>query len=123
MFSASHSGLEQFCQVFADRWKNGPLEEAREILNHEITCDLVISNLGTFVNDAKKVLDGPIDIKEIYCTDSLNSKPRVVPAIYYHMLFWRGEIMAQYGCNMETFGRKYVERYKELYLNVINSLV
>ena len=119
LFSLSHSSqLEQFNRVFAD---TDSLEDVCNILSKEVMCDLGVSNLGTYVNDHVKVFPGPLTIVELYCTDPLNSNPSISPAIVLHKFFWKGEIMIEFGANKSSIGSVYVERYKELYLDIINK--
>ncbi len=119
LFSVSHSSqIQEFNKVFANANSN---EEVCNILSKDVGCHIAVSNLGTFVNDNVKVVEGPLQIKEIYCTDPLNSKPNITLAVLFHQLFWRGEIMIELGANKATIGSAYVDRYKKLYLDVINN--
>jgi hypothetical protein len=119
LFSVSHSGqLDAFNQVFAEAES---LNDVCNILTNEVLCDVAVSNLGTFVNDTVKVFPGPLDIKELYCTDPLNSAPAISPAVVIHKFFWRGEIMCEFGANKYSIGSAYIERFKELYLSTISK--
>ena len=119
LFSMTHNEeLDEFNKVFSNTQS---LQEAKNILRDGVMCDIAVSNLGKFVNDTVSVFPGPFDIKEVYCTDPLNSDPSISPAIVIHLFFWRGEIMIELGANKWSIGTKYFNRYKELFLNTLNS--
>jgi hypothetical protein len=121
LFSLSHSDSETdaFNNVFAD---NETYDDVCRVLSTEVACDVVISNLGRFNNDNAKVFPGPLKIKELYCTDSLNSKPTISAAMVVHTLFWQDEIMFQIGANKHSIGSAYLQRLKEIYLNLVNII-
>ena len=96
------------------------IEEAKHIFNNNVLFDLPVSNLGRYVNDKVPVFPGPFDIKEIYCTDSLNSYPKVTMAIIIHVFYWRGELMIEIGANKSSLGTTYFKKFKEHFLNILN---
>ena len=122
LFSLSHSKkLDEFNRVFCE---SSSIEEVKSILNHENECDLGVSNLGRFVNDHVKVFnpdESPIEIREMYCTDPLNSNPCISPAIVLHVLYWRGEIFIEFGANKSAIGSSFVDKYNQLFFGAIHS--
>lgn len=121
LFSMTHAeDLDEFNKVFSQT-KN--IQEACEILSKEVICCFATSNLGNYVDQRVKVYPGPVTIDELYCTDPLNSSPTIAPAIVIHLFYWKGRVMVELGGNKSCIGSKYLERFKELYLETIqNSL-
>lgn len=101
--------------VFADIYNtlNSSLEP-----EHNYT-DICLSNLGTFVSDSKDIVDGPLKIKEIYCSDSMHLYPHLGLALQVHVIFWKGEINVQFGANKRYFTIGYSKRFVELLREVI----
>ena len=120
LFSTTHSSqLENTNKIYS---QTDSLDEMYRRLNQEIQCDLVVSNLSRFVNDHVKVFsESPLNIKEMYCTDPLNSNPSISPGVILHIVYWRGEIFIQIGANKSVIGSAHVNRFKDLYIDFISS--
>ena len=124
LFSMSHSsGVEAFNRMFADAvGDEDRLKTVCHALNKEVACDLAVSNLGSYVNDHVSVFsESPVSIREMYCTDPLNSNPCISPGLVMHMVYWRGEIFVEIGANRSVFGASYLHRYKDIYLKFVLS--
>lgn len=52
--------------------------EACERAHEMMSNDLVVSNLGSFIDKRVKVVEGPFEIDEFYCSDSIQSVPNVL---------------------------------------------
>ncbi|CAF0846843.1 unnamed protein product [Brachionus calyciflorus] len=79
--------------------------------------DFVLSNLGKYVSEGVKVYPGKIKIKEFYCSDSLQSKPVVCPAIIAHVMLWNDELMIQVGANKSKIDKAYFDDFIQLFKN------
>ena len=55
-------------------------------------------------------LSGPLKINEHYFSDSLQSKPSVLPGLLFHISFWDGEIMIQLSSNKHVINAVFVDR-------------
>ena len=94
-------------------------ERACKTMNKTNHCDLILSNLGTYVSSRKKIFQGPFDIKEVYHGDSLQSSPNVISALIFHITFWNREIQILLSSNKSAMGTKYSERLINLLEQII----
>lgn len=69
----------------------------------ESSVDFCLSNLGAFVNNSAELFPGPIDIEEMYCSDSLKYYPDAFFSAQVHVYFWKGQLMLQFGANKAYF--------------------
>jgi hypothetical protein len=108
LFASTHSfeALNEFNAAFENRSDDENIPQA-------FTSDLSLSNLGAFVDAKASLFPGPFEINELYCSDSLASD--MSPAIVAHILYWRGEMMMQFGANKSLFASRYLDRLIELY--------
>ncbi|CAF0992169.1 unnamed protein product [Brachionus calyciflorus] len=116
LFTVTHDyeGLNEFNEYFlSDKSK----EDILNYGSHHSTLDFAYSNLGPYVNDNVSVVQGPLCIKEIYCSDSLQTEPAISISIIHHVIFWRGEIMFQFGANKSKIDsdkmNEYIENFKK----------
>lgn len=86
-------------------------------------CDFVLSNLGRHINERVKLFQGCLKIKEIYCSDSLQSKQSKCPAIIVHVLYWRGEMMVQIGANKSKLSPFYFKRLNQIFLHRLERVL
>lgn len=94
----------------------------RELFNCENSCDLVMSNIGVYAENEKKVLDGPLKLLETYFGDSLPSYPNICPAVMFHINTWRGRMMIEMSSQKTVFAPRYSDRFFEHFKNVLRSV-
>lgn len=58
-----------------------------EKANTKVCNDLTISNLGPHVEQHVRVLNGPFEIDELYCSDSLQAIPNVLSGLVDFCIF------------------------------------
>lgn len=122
LFSTTHDieGLKEFNRIFNRK------KSVHEILTEasiETQCDFAYSNLGSYVNDTVNIVSGPLTIKEIYCSDSLQSNPPMSIGIIHHIIFWKGEMMLQFGANKSKISSVNMNKYIENYKNQMNKVL
>jgi hypothetical protein len=61
------------------------------------------------------VYAGPLKITESYFSDSLQSKPNILPGLIFHIGFWDGQIMIQLSSNKYVIGSVFVDRLMILF--------
>ena len=123
IFSQTHyKYLDMFNQLF--RFTNSSKIACNliKIFDEEFS-DLGMSNLGSFVNDGIKEFDGKLSIKEIYCSDSLISVPKITNAIIMHVMYWKGETMFQIGAYKYYIDSIYFNRLKVLIKETIEETI
>lgn len=91
--------------------------EIINLINSESTCDLVMSNIGTYAyNEKKPNPSSPFKITETYFTDSIcNIKPCNAAALFFHVSYWNEKLMFSLCSNKSTIGTAYTERFIQLY--------
>jgi hypothetical protein len=119
LFLATHEtkAVEHFNRLFEDcidRQKN--VCEKMSETNH---CDLILSNIGTYVNDRKKCVNGKFQISEIYYGDSLISNPNMLSALILHVSNWNGEIQMLLSSNLAAIGSVFVDRLIYLFEKIL----
>ena len=82
-------------------------------LNSQKTFDLSLSNLGSYLYDRVKRVDGPLKITEIYQGDSISTDG--FPSLMIHVSTWDSRIMIQLSSSRRTFGAQYSDRFMEFY--------
>ena len=125
LFSTTHDiqGLKNFNEIFLnEKSANENLTKASK----ETICDFAYSNLGSYVNEKVNIVSGPLNIKEIYCSDSLQSNPPMSIGIIHHIIFWKGEMMLQFGANKSKISSRnmntYIENYKNQMKKILNKI-
>ena len=114
LFSLTHNP-HLFSGVGESFRQAASLADACQREHENLFCDISQSNLGTYLNDNSKVLSGgPFDIEEIYCSDSQQSIPNIHCGFVMHTLYWRGQIMVQFGANKWCFGTRYFQQTKRI---------
>lgn len=100
-------------------------ERMREETSH---CDLVMSNIGTYVYERKRPIGGfvgPFTMIESYHGDSLNSSPNVMPALIFHISTWCDEIQVMLSSNKSAIGSIFVDRlallFEKILINCANT--
>lgn len=86
--------------------------------------DVALSNLGSYFNEEKRLNvspDEPFLIREIYCSDSLLIP--ISPALIPHIIYWKGEMMIQFGANATLLSGHYFKRLVELFKNTVYETV
>ncbi|RNA31505.1 hypothetical protein BpHYR1_026840 [Brachionus plicatilis] len=122
LFSTTHdlNGLREFNRIFLSE------KSAHEILaeaSDETHCDFAYSNLGSYINDNVNLVSGPLNITEVYCSDSLQSNPPMSIGIIHHIIFWKGQMMLQFGANKSKISSVNMDRYIENYKNQMNKIL
>jgi hypothetical protein len=84
-------------------------------LNSHKTFDLSLSNLGTYLYDRVKRVDGPLNITEIYHGDSINTDPNGFPSLMLHVSTWNSQIMIQLSSSRKAFAAQYSDQFMEFY--------
>lgn len=120
LFSTTHDiqGLKNFNEIFLNEKKTN---EILEIASKETVCDFAYSNLGSYVSEKVNVVSGPLNIKEIYCSDSLQSPMSI--GIIHHIIFWKGEMMLQFGANKSKISSRNMNKYIENYTNQMKKIL
>lgn len=119
LFSLSHNDeLEEYNRVF---YRSENLKQVLGTLSSQVMSDLALSNLGPYVDKYVKEEEGNFKIKEIYCTDPVNSNPCISCGMIIHLIYWKGKIMVDLGANKMLIGSKFFQRYKQLLLDVIDE--
>lgn len=123
LFSITHfKYLDFFNQIFRFTPSSETACKFMSLLDIDV-CDLGYSNLGSFINDSKKELEGKLSIKEIYCSDLLLSVPKITSSIIMHTIYWKGETMFQIGANNYYIDSSFLKRFKELILETIEETI
>ena len=91
------------------------------LYTEDTEIDFCLSNLGAFVSNSIEVFPGPIDVKEMYCSDSMKANPKVSITVQVHVFYWKGELMIQFGANKAYFQTTYCKRFFELFKQVIQE--
>ncbi|RNA13590.1 hypothetical protein BpHYR1_015431, partial [Brachionus plicatilis] len=74
--------------------KTSNIQDFCSILSSNSTWDVVISNVGTYLNKYKhQNPKGSLLLKEIYFTDTQNSYPSIDAAILIHLITWNNQLM------------------------------
>lgn len=119
LFLTTHDkmAIEHFNRLFEeciDRNRN--VCEKMSETNH---CDLILSNIGRYVNDRKKLVNGKFKISEIYYGDSLISNPNMLSALILHVSNWNGEIQMLLSSNLAAIGSVFVNRLIYLFKKIL----
>lgn len=119
-FSVTHNFkiIEAISQALAEA---KTIEDVCRLFYEENECDVAVSNLGAFVNEKCKIFPGILDLKEVYVSDSMQSVPCAANGLIIHPLFWKEEIMIQLGANKWKFNTVYFNRFKALFLQMIEQ--
>lgn len=118
-FTHDFETLNKYNEIF----KNSSLEEAQSKASRTLSCDFAISNLGAFVNNRAELFRGPMGIKQVYCSDLLQSNPSISSALMMHIVYWRGEMMIQFGTNKSRLDSAYSDRFIRLYQDKIKNIL
>ena len=119
--------IQTLVEKYSDMKTGAALKVIYQTLDAEIseeddlTVDFCLSNLGAFVSNSVDVFPGPIDIKEMYCSDSMKAYPRGFITVQVHVFYWKGELMIQFGANKAYFQTTYCKRFTELFKQVIQE--
>lgn len=97
-------------------------ERARQLLSCETSCDLVMSNIGVYAANEKKVIDGPLRLVETYFGDSLVSYPNICPAVMFHINTWQGRMMIEMSSQKTVIAPRYSDRLFEHFKEVLMSV-
>jgi hypothetical protein len=92
-------------------------------LNSHKNFDLSLSNLGTYLYDRKKCVDGPLKLSEIYHGDSINSDPNSFCSLMLHISTWDGRIMIQLSSSRKAIAAHYSDKFMHLYQLVIEKSI
>ena len=79
------------------------------------TCDVILSNTGTYVSDKIKVVDGPLKIDELYYGDSLKSYPSQHNPFILHVHTFNERLMFQLSTNKTKISSSCAQRFLELF--------
>lgn len=110
-------------ELLSGAFGNASREESTEIIGHFHDTDVSLSNLGAYVNNNAKLYPGPYEIKEIYCSDSLQHTPAITPSIIMHLIYWKGKFMMQFGANRSLFADVYFNKYVSIFNNLLDEIL
>lgn len=106
-----------FADIYLSEELSGPRDnndDDDEDKEHDHS-ETFVSNLGKFVSDSVEMVDGPLVLQEIYCSDSLQVVPHYGKKTQFHVTYWKDEIMMQFGANKHFFGTEFCRRLVSLY--------
>ncbi|CAF0835741.1 unnamed protein product [Brachionus calyciflorus] len=121
LFSMTHDfqALNEIDKIFNS---NKSRDELFDEMSKNHNCDLAFSNLGSYVNDiVKEEEEGPFVIKEMYCSDSIQTKASI--GIIQHIIFWKGEMMIQFGASKSKISSVNMNKYIKNFENIIKDLI
>jgi hypothetical protein len=118
LFSFSFANLHELNERLR---KAKSSEERSHVALNSFSSDLILSNLGNTVSNQTRLFPGPMQIEELYCSDSLQTNPRLSSAILAHLLFWNGQIMVQFGANRAVIADVYLQRLIHFYKETIHE--
>ena len=84
-------------------------------LNSQKNFDLSLSNLGTYLYDRVKRVDGPLKISEIYHGDSINTDPNAFPSLMLHISTWDSRLMIQLSSSRKAFAAHFSDQFMSLF--------
>ncbi len=119
LFLTTHDkkAVEHFNRLFEDCFdRHLNVCKMMSETNH---CDLILSNIGTYVYDRKKCVNGKFRISEIYYGDSLISNPNMISALILHVSNWNGEIQMLLSSNLAAIGSIFVNRLIYLFKKIL----
>lgn len=116
-----HEHLSEVNKLFED--ESSTLEEALRHTQAASKCDIYVSNIGTYLINAKRPEPRkPFELKELYYGDTLNSTPSGGCAFIYHLGLWDDELMFLNTSDKARIAPKYSDRLMGLLENLFNSI-
>ena len=108
-------------KLIDELYKKDP-ESINPILDNERLCDVLISNNGTWVSDRKKVIDGPMKIKELYYGDSLKSYPTMNIPFILHIHTFNNRLMVQLSSNRSKISSIHSDKFLFIFKTFLEKL-
>ena len=95
------------------------VSKAPKELNRYNFCDFLISNLGTYASDRKKLIDGDYKLTEIYHGDCLLANPSYFSSFMLHVSTFNNQMMFQLSTNRNMFASEHADRFMAIFKTIL----